>query len=163
MAKATKFNDVFHSMFEFVTAHVSADPNKPNGYAVKKKKEVNAACVHIMLRNDGKGGMSSKPTLMLEDDEDAGTSHCVVCDRTFDTPDINKANLEVLKKACSVMNGFLTLLPWSNANKEDARLAIETRNMLEKCTILYESALNDISTARPSDVDTTIKSHASHL
>lgn len=161
--KKTSFNDVFHSMFEFVTAHVSSNPDKPNGFSVKKKKEVKAACCHIMLRDSGKGGMSSEPILMLKDDPVAGTSHCVICDRTFESPDINQDNLAVLQHAARILNGFVALLPWSDAGKEDARLALETRNLMEKTCILYESALNNISTAKVGEVDTTMKSHATHL
>lgn len=163
MAKVTKFNPVFQSMFSYVTENVSVDPNRPNGYKVSNKKQVRAACCHIMLKNVTKNGLAVEPKLMLEDDELAGTSHCLICDRTFEIPNITPDSLNTLKKAERIINGFLPLLPWSDAGKKDARLAIETRNLLEKFNVMYESCLQDISTARTSDVDMTIKSHASHL
>lgn len=163
MAKTkTSFNSTFQQMFDLVTANVQYDSDKPNGYAIKKKKTVKAACCHIILKEDSRGG-ASEPKVMIEDDDVAGTSHCVICDRTFPTPDINIDNLQVLKQAAGIINGALLILPWSNIGKNDARLAIECRDLLEKFNVLYESAVNDLATIKVNDVDTSIKSHVARL
>lgn len=158
-----KFNPVFSSMFEFVSANVSYAPDQPNGYKLHKKKQCKAACCHIMLRETGKGSYSTEPKVMIEDNDVNGTSHCVICDRTFPTPDINIDNLRVLQQAAGIINGALILLPWSNVGKDEARLALECRNTLEQFNVMYESAVNDLSAVRQADVDMTIKSHVSHL
>lgn len=158
----TKFNPVFQSMFELVTANVSYDPNTPNGYAIKKKKTVKAACCHIILKEDGRAG-TYEPKVMLEDDEVAGTSHCVICGRTFPTPDINIDNLQILKQAAGIINGSLMILPWSNIGKNDSKLVIECRDLLEKYIIIYEGAVSDLATVKVSDTDTTMKSHVARL
>lgn len=160
----SKFNAVFSSMFEFISANVSIDPDRPNGYKLHKKKECKAACCHIMLRDTGKrSSATSEPKVMIEDDDVNGTSHCVICGRTFPTPDINIDNLRVLQHAAGIINGALMLLPWSNIGKEEARLSLECRNLLEQFNILYESAVNDLAIGRQPEIDTTIKSHVSHL
>lgn len=161
--KKTKFNSVFSTMFEFVTEHVNYDNNTPNGYKVKKKKDVKAACCHIMLKDNGNGDGSPEPKVMVEDDEVNNTSHCVICDRTFPTPDINIDNLAILKQAAGVINGALMLFPWSNITKSEARLVLECRNQLEQFIVMYESAVNDLSTVKVEDVDTKMKSHVNRL
>lgn len=157
----TEFNPVFDNTFQFVTSQVSYDPDSPNGYRVKKKKDVRVACCHIILK-DNKGG-SSEPKVMIEDDDVAGTSHCVICDRTFPTPDINMDNLQILKQAAGIINGALMILPWSNIKKSDARLALECRDLLEKFNVLYEAAAHDLATVKVSNTDTTMKSHVARL
>lgn len=161
MAK-TRFNEVYEGVMLFVAANVDVDPRKPNGFKIHKKKEVREACCHILLHDGGRGKVS-EPRVMLEDDDQAGNSHCVICDRVFCTPDINQDNLHILQKAAEIVNGSLTLLPWSTITKDAARLSIETRNNLEKFCVLYEAAVTELSTTRVNVVDPAIKSHVGRL
>lgn len=154
----TRFNPVFQDVLDFVTSNVTVDRDEVNGLDVKHKKKVKDVCIHMMLNRDG------DPKNMIEENDVKKTAHCMVCDREFPLPDISQENLKKIHETIGILNGTVLLFPWSTIGKKDATLAIETRNALEQYAIMYEGALNDISTAKSnSAADLSLKTHTARL
>lgn len=156
-----KMSSYFVAAMEYIAAATRVDEKRKNGYKIKNKKEVRKLCCHMIMKNNGSGG--SVPEVMIEQDDLNNTAHCLICDRNMVMPDINSDYLNELKRCREIVDGALVLLPWSNISKSDAELAMNTRNMLEKFIILYEAAVDDISTIKVQDTETSMKSHVSRL